>query len=154
MRRVVLRTLALLFAVSVLTGLVVHASLTSGCSKPDPVGKEPQALPANAPASETVAAALSAPPPSPSDSSAKTAPSAPNGGSKPSNAGGDSNAPRYMPATKAGGVFRPSDLGQGTLTPLPAQQPAPQQAQQRPSPKPQAPTQAPPQPSPQQNAAP
>lgn len=120
MRRLFLRVLALAFAISVLFGLVAHASLTSGCSKPEPLAREPEpAATAVSAAAPVAAASANAPEIAPSIATANAAADAPtdakraqkpgapaNKASKGSNANPPSD---YMGGSKSGRIFRPQE---------------------------------------------
>jgi hypothetical protein len=104
MKNLFVRVATVGLSLSILAALVAHASMTSGCSKTEPVKKdEPQVVP-----SAAVAAPVTPPPADPAPPAkpaadppvvpAKTAPKANPAPAKP---GG------YMPATKSGGVFHP-----------------------------------------------
>lgn len=109
MKKLVLRVATVGLSLSVLTALVVHASMTSGCAKTEPVKKEEPAV-GSAAASTTAAATVAVEPSSPPAASptvAKPAPNAPAAKTKPAAGGGNAEPSGYMPATKSGGVFHP-----------------------------------------------
>lgn len=100
MRRLALQVLAVVFALSVSGLVVANAAATSGCSRADPIAKDPRPA-----ASSVNAAAL----PTPSASGVASAgavastslPAAPSAAQVPIE-----NAP-YLGGTKSGMVFRP-----------------------------------------------
>jgi hypothetical protein len=121
MKNIAVRVATVLFALSVVATLVVHASVTSGCTKTEPVRKdEPQNAPTASasaptpPATETATAsatttAIASATPSASSSAVPAPPKAkPAAGNvSPSNVGDIGTSGGYMPASKSGGVFRP-----------------------------------------------
>ncbi len=129
MRRLFMRVLALGFAITVLFGLVAHATLTSGCSKPEPVAREPdpasnaQAAPtlasAPAPASTpttvvTPAATASADTPvvkavTTPEAKPQTKPATKPGGKSAPPSQNANPPPSYFGGSKSGVIFRPSE---------------------------------------------
>ncbi len=120
MRRLFMRVLALGFAITVLFGLVAHASLTSGCSKPEPVAREPDPA-SNAQAAPTLASAP-APASAPASVTAvvTASPDAPvvKPVTKPATKAGSKSLPpsqnvnpppSYFGGSKSGVIFRPHE---------------------------------------------
>lgn len=118
MRSAILRAGSVIFAVTVLAAVVIHAGMSAGCtSEPRVQAEPPRPTTAQPPAEPT------ANPPTVQPQAAQPEPIVPT--AKPQTKAAPPPPPRFMPATKAAPVFRGEDLSQS-----PQQAPQPPQQQQ------------------------
>ena len=121
MKSVLLRSVTLLFAIGVLTALVVHASVTSGCSKSDAVRTNPSPLAsvereAGAGTAFTAAASNASAPPGSGGVPSGTASSTESHAGDPLNYTTSPNRKRSTPlgGSKSGMIFRPQSAAPET----------------------------------------